>query len=705
MDEKKRKEDSKGGAAAATSFTSKSNKVEEGIPMDNINHISVQIENGKRTGDDRLIRQVTSRGRQNVHLTFHDICYEVETRLDDKPVCGKKGQKEILHSLSGVIPPGLNAIMGPTGSGKTSLLDVLAKRKDPRGLKKGVVLVDETPVGEDFRLMSGYVVQDDVVMGTLTVRENLAFSANLRLSSEAYSEEVKKQKVEDVIEQLGLQACANTLVGNEFVRGVSGGERKRVNIGMEMILDPPVLFLDEPTTGLDANTANSIILLLYKLAMGGRNIILSIHQPRYSIFALFDRLILLCKGEIIYMGEAKNSVQYLEGIGYTCPAFSNPADFFLDVVGGDVNTAQLIQQMNKEGTTDYEAISKVLDRDEKNDVSSELILAYKNSDLNKQESKRVTDVVSRVAGSHTVSTEVSYANGFFKQLKYLSKRTVLNILRNPMTSVVQIMVLVIFGVLIGIIYFQTDLSRTSGLQNRAGCFFFLVTSQIMSNLSALEVFIRNRKFFRHESASGYYRASVYFVSQVFADLIPNRVIPNTFFALIIYFMIGFQLQVDKFFIFLLTLILTAVSASAVAFMVSASVEVFAVANALVSIPYIFMMLFGGFLANVTSILDWLEWIKWFSIFRYGINALTVNEMSGLVFLDNRTIPGFDGKSCINTITHDLIPKCTTGEEYMDSQGIVYGAWGLWQNILALGAIAIGFLILTYIQLRRINKYK
>jgi len=669
-----------------------SQKIED-IKMSARNETFVDVENSRPK-------------KKGVQLSFHNLSYEVDERLDSKPVCGKKGKKEILHSVSGVVPPGLNAIMGPTGSGKTSLLDVLAKRKDPRGLREGVVLVDGKPVGDNFRLLSGYVVQDDVVMGTLSVRENLAFSANLRLSSKEYSNEAKRDKVDNVIDQLGLTECANTFVGNEFVRGVSGGERKRVNIGMEMILDPPVLFLDEPTTGLDANTANSLILLLYKLALDGRNIIMSIHQPRYSIFSMFDRLILLTKGDIAYIGSCQKCVSYFEEIGYKCPDFHNPADFFLDVIGGDVNTARLIEQMNVTKTSSGKEISKAMESDEKSDLTKELIETFKKSEIWKDEQLQIEKTWKQ---SQMIEARVEqvdeYANGFFKQLGALSKRTILNILRNPITSVVQIMVMIIFGVLIGLIYFQSDTSFKSGIQNRAGCFFFLITSQVMSNLSALEIFIRNRKFFRHESASGYYRASVYFVAQVFADLIPNRVIPNCFFSILIYFMIGFQMDAGKFFIFLLTLVLTAISASSVAFFVSASVNVFAVANVLVSLPYIFMMMFGGFLANIDSILNWLEWIKWFSIFRYGINSLTVNEMSGLVFFDNPQADGFDGKTCINSTSFARIANCTTGEEYMERQGIPYGDWGLWQNILALGTISLGFLMLAYIQLRRINKYK
>jgi ATP-binding cassette subfamily G (WHITE) protein 2 len=141
----------------------------------------------------------------------------------------------------------MNAILGPTGSGKSSLLDILADRKDRKGLK-GQVLMDGQVQTEDFKYHVGYVVQDDIVSGTLTVRENLAFSANLRLTRKT-SQQQKTTIIDQVIEQLGLEKCADSKVGTEFSRGISGGERKRTNIGMELVLSPSVLFLDEPTTG------------------------------------------------------------------------------------------------------------------------------------------------------------------------------------------------------------------------------------------------------------------------------------------------------------------------------------------------------------------------------------------------------------------------------------------------------------------------
>uniref|UniRef100_A0AAQ4PY23 ABC transporter domain-containing protein n=1 Tax=Gasterosteus aculeatus aculeatus TaxID=481459 RepID=A0AAQ4PY23_GASAC len=262
------------------------------------------------------------RQRQGATVSFHNIEYKVVQ--GGSCLCRKKGTtKDILVDLNGAMAPGLNAIMGATGSGKSSFLDVLAARKDPAGLS-GEVLIDGAHQPANFKCLSGYVVQDDVVMGTLTVRENFRFSAALRLPAS---------------------------VGTQLIRGISGGERKRTNIGMELIIDPPVLFLDEPTTGLDASTASSVLLLLKRMANSGRTIILSIHQPRYSIYRLFDSLTLLVNGKQVFHGPAHSALEYFSNIGYTCEPHNNPADFFLDIINGD-STAVALNSIDREGPTD-----------------------------------------------------------------------------------------------------------------------------------------------------------------------------------------------------------------------------------------------------------------------------------------------------------------------------------------------------------------
>uniref|UniRef100_A0A8C1SWA6 ATP-binding cassette, sub-family G (WHITE), member 2c n=1 Tax=Cyprinus carpio TaxID=7962 RepID=A0A8C1SWA6_CYPCA len=496
-------------------------------------------------------------------------------------------------------------------------------RKDPKGLKSGQVLVDNTTVTSDLRLCSAYVVQNDVLMGTLTVRENLAFSANLRLSRKEYSSADKKMRVDSVIQELGLKDCADTKIGTMFLRGISGGEKKRCSIGMELITSPSLMFLDEPTTGLDANTANSIMELLQKLSKKGKTVIFSIHQPRYSIFSQFDHLTLMNKGEIIYAGAANKAITYFEDLGYKCEPFNNPADFFLDVTNGTI----LPQIHNNKSGAEY----------------------------------------------------FSY-----------SGRTVRNILRNPQTSYAQLFLNIFFGILVGLIYYQIPHTLPEALQNRTGAFFFLVINMVFGNLSAVELFISERVLFIHENSSGFYRTSVYFLSKVFADLIPNRILPVFIFSAIPYFMMGLKPDVEAFFLYCLTMSMVSLSAVSLAFLVSASVGSFAMANILIAMPYVFMMVFGGFLVNLNSMLSWMSWLKWASIFRYGYNVSALNT-----FQSNQDRLYV----CISAV---IQPK---GDVYLDHQEIDHSTWGFWQNQVALTGIMCVCLILAYVQLCRINRWK
>ncbi|KAI8778904.1 ATP-binding cassette sub-family G member 2, partial [Biomphalaria glabrata] len=199
---------------------------------------------------------VTRKKASGAVLSAHNVSYTIKVA---SRFCSSE-EKQILFDVTAIFKAGLTAVLGPTGSGKSSLLDILAGRKDNQRIS-GQLLLNGKPVPTNFKCMVGYVVQDDVVMGTLSVRENLTFSAALRLRASIKAAE-RKERINKVIKELGLEKCADTKVGNDFIRGVSGGERKRCNIGMELIISPQVLFLDEPTTGLDANTAKTVLLFL-----------------------------------------------------------------------------------------------------------------------------------------------------------------------------------------------------------------------------------------------------------------------------------------------------------------------------------------------------------------------------------------------------------------------------------------------------------
>ncbi|XP_044047465.1 broad substrate specificity ATP-binding cassette transporter ABCG2b isoform X3 [Siniperca chuatsi] len=567
-------------------------------------------------------------------VTFSNLHYCVQ----EKRFCCKRGpEKYILKDVSGIMRPGMNAIMGATGSGKTSLLDVIAGRKDPAGLQQGKVLVDGKIVTSDLRLSSAYVVQDDILMGTLTVRENLLFSANLRLNPQHHSSTDKNSRVDAIIQDLGLTDCADTKIGTEFLRGVSGGERKRCSIGMELITSPSLLFLDEPTTGLDSNTANCIIGLLHTLSRRGKTVIFSIHQPRYSIFRQFDHLTLMHKGEVVYAGAADHALEYFTNLGYQIESFNNPADFFMDITNGEAKST-------------LESLTAV-------ECKNPLATKYHQSQLCQNVLEELDHVNQSIAeGAKGQDKAADYATSFFYQVRVVCGRTVLNSLRNPQTSYAQ-----------------------------SGAFFFLIINMVFGNLSAVELFINERAIFIHENSSGYYRTSVYFLSKIFADLIPNRIIPIFVFSAIAYYMMGLKPSFEAFMCFALTMSLVSLAGVGLAFLVSASVSSFAMANILIALPFVFMMVFGGFLVNLNAMLSWLSWLKWISIFRYGLNAAFINEMTGQLFYINTTI----------------IP----GELFLKSQDINYSVWGFWQNQVALLGIILVCMFLAYVQLRRINRWK
>ncbi|GAA0143009.1 ATP-binding cassette [Lithospermum erythrorhizon] len=248
-------------------------------------------------------------------------------------VLPNSGTKKLLHGISGYAEPGrIMAIMGPSGSGKSTLLDSLAGRLSSNVVMTGNIFLN----GQKARLSYGvaYVTQEDVLLGTLTVRETIAYSAHLRLPTSMPKDEVEGV-IEGTILEMGLQDCADRLIGTWHLRGISGGEKKRVCIALEILIRPRLLFLDEPTSGLDSASAFFIIQALKSMARDGRTVISSIHQPSSEVFALFDDLYLLSGGQSAYFGEAKMAVKFFAEEGFPCPSRRNPSDHFLRCINSD----------------------------------------------------------------------------------------------------------------------------------------------------------------------------------------------------------------------------------------------------------------------------------------------------------------------------------------------------------------------------------
>ncbi|KAG9289200.1 hypothetical protein G9A89_022509 [Geosiphon pyriformis] len=252
-------------------------------------------------------------------LLFQNVSYSVS-------------EKQVLDSVHGVVRPGeIMAIMGASGAGKTSFLDILA-RKNKAGTISGDIYVNGCVINdEEFKNVVGYVDQEDHLLPTLTVYETILYSALLRLPRKM-SLAAKKFRVMETMSELGILEIKDSKIGDAGTRSISGGEKRRVSIACELVTSPSILFLDEPTSGLDSYNAYNVVECLVTLARNyNRTVVCTIHQPRSNIFALFDQLILLAEGHMVYSGEASKCQEYFESIGHKCPPGFNIADYLVDL--------------------------------------------------------------------------------------------------------------------------------------------------------------------------------------------------------------------------------------------------------------------------------------------------------------------------------------------------------------------------------------
>ncbi|MCO5549074.1 hypothetical protein L7F22_002540 [Adiantum nelumboides] len=242
-------------------------------------------------------------------------------------------KKQILHGVTGYVLSGeLLALMGPSGSGKTTLINLLSGRKNA---SKGSITYNDVPYSSALKRRMGFVMQDDILHSHLTVLETLQYAALLRLPG-SLSKADKLCRAMEVISLLGLESCKDTIIGEPFLHGISGGERKRVSVGCEILTNPSLLFLDEPPSGLGSTIALRIVQILQGFSKVGRSVVTTIHQPSSRLFYMFDKLILLSKGRIVYFGEAQAAMEFFSSIQLRPLIAMNPADFLLDLANGNL---------------------------------------------------------------------------------------------------------------------------------------------------------------------------------------------------------------------------------------------------------------------------------------------------------------------------------------------------------------------------------
>ncbi|DBA04319.1 TPA: hypothetical protein N0F65_002081 [Lagenidium giganteum] len=651
-----------------------------------------RIKRGQKDVESELL--ALSQSRSGAVLEFNRIhC----TAPPTKQSAGE--ERVILQDISGRVERGcVLGLLGPSGSGKTSLLNALAAVENGHSVYSGEVLVDGKKASKRYRQIAAYVQQDDTLFSTLTVRECIQYSAQLRLPA-SVTDAVKNAMVDRVIDELNLTHVANSRIGSSGKsRGVSGGERRRVSIGMELVTSPQILFLDEPTSGLDSSSANSVVQLLKVLASHGRIVVLSIHQPSAKAFQQLDQVMLLAKGKMLYNGSPLHAKPHFEELGFICPENENIADFILDIAADPKNIPVARSAAIK---VRGDQRSKTLTIPDTPSESSPFMNADSSLDT-----PRVQDVLgspSKLSSCPTTPTAAcspasppdlegqnvrsvpklrdaddAKSRSIYVEIYVLFRRTGLNIFRHRSLLMLHLFLSVILGLFGGLIFNHVT-NDLAGFQNRSGAFYFILTFFGFASLSSMDLFIAERPIFLRETGAMYYSAFSYFLAKAVLDTLLLRVLPATIFACIFYWIMGLQPTLEHFAMFIVTLILFNIAAGSISILIGVLCRTVGAANLSATVALLIMLLFGGFLLNSQTMPVYVAWLKHFSIFSYAFEILMTNELKGLLLKFDA--PGYPS-----------IP--VYGDVFLKTLGMEYE--NRYYDLLALSLIAFCLQLLSFL---------
>ncbi|EME31098.1 ABC transporter, ATP-binding protein isoform 2 [Galdieria sulphuraria] len=624
---------------------------------------SIHIDNDEEVP---YLSQTSSFEQQRIQvcLEFQDVHFGVR---QSKGLFNRKSiNKEILKGVSGIVKPGqLLAIMGASGAGKTTLLNVLAGRMSSSGnyfASGSVRLNGEKREFSVFKKISAYVMQDDNMFAELTVEEQVTLSCLLRLPS-SMSIEKKKQRVQEIIQEMGLSHVKNTMIGSETKRGVSGGERKRVSIATELVTNPSLLFLDEPTSGLDAFNARNVMQALLKLAQSGRTVITTIHQPRSDIFNMFDMLMLLSEGKVMYFGPAKDAVSYFTRIGYSCPEHYNPADFFLDTISRDGRSAEAEQESEKKIEYLWQCFEE---------QGKQFSLEPSEKELEKN------DVQVYMKPSKSELNREKFANSYMFEFMLLAKRAFKLETREKASNIARIAQTLFFAVFLGLIWLNKgrnisyhDYDAIAGI-----LFFLLINQSFISAFGTVFVLPLERTIVLRERASGMYRVSAYYLSKTLVEL-PRNALLCIVYILLLYWMVGLHATARDFFLSYVIVYLTILTAEGLASAVASSAPNPQVASAITPAFIVVSLLFGGFFLSSGQIPNYFIWLKYLSFFYYSYGSLLQVQFEDWRFYNGASCPA-DGVCTGSAVLQKLGPSLPLGG-----------------NIGLLITLLISFRVLTY----------
>lgn len=522
-------------------------------------------------------------------------------------LCGTRAV--VVQETSGDLCGGCTALMGPSGSGKTTLLHAMTGLPHSGMSRSGMVSLNGMDVNTLPRGMVSLVPQDAVLPEELSAREALVFASALGLRDAGKAQRLAL--VEAILDRLGISSVANLPIGGRLAgrSGLSGGERKRVSVGMAVATCPHALLLDEPSSGLDAYSAFELVSMLKTLAKHTcRTVLVSVHQPSSQLFELFDGLILLAKGMHLYHGPPLDAVDALVSVGAPKKSLSvAPADHLLHV---------LVTHVDEMHT---DALPIVPPHRRGLELSADSKPCFESQ----------KELARRAACSCSTATE----------MRWLGWRCVAQLAREPALLRTQLAVHVLVALFMGSVFFQVQ-SDIAGFQNKAGSISFLLYFFALGGLSTSQTVTREWPLLWAEYHAGLYGVITYTVTRLLLELMLLRVLPAVAFSGIFYAMMGLKREALPFLRFLLAAALaSADSALLCAAIAACAPRQQGAASLVATVALLACLLVAGFNLNLTALPEWIEWLAWTSFGRHAFEIMLCSELEGqMVDVDVPGVP-------------------------------------------------------------------
>ncbi|KAM0889290.1 hypothetical protein ACQ4PT_027845 [Festuca glaucescens] len=543
---------------------------------------------------------------QPLSLCFNHVNYYVDMPSEMREQGFGENRLQLLSDISGTFRPGsLTALVGVSGAGKTTLMDVLAGRKTSGSIEGSITLSGYPKKQETFARISGYCEQTDIHSPNVTVYESILYSAWLRLSSDV-DEKTRKMFVEEVMTLVELDVLRNAMVGLPGVDGLSTEQRKRLTIAVELVANPSIIFMDEPTSGLDARAAAIVMRAVRNTVNTGRTVVCTIHQPSIDIFESFDELLLLKRGgHVIYAGElgprSHKLVEYFEAIPGVAKITEgyNPATWMLDVSSPlaearlDMNFAEI----------------------------------YANSSLYRKNQELIKELSVPPPGSQDLSFPTKYSQNFYNQCIANFWKQYKSYWKNPPHNSMRFLMTLLNGLVFGTVFWQkgTKLETQQDFKNLLGATYAAVFFLGATNSITVQPVVSiERTVFYREKAAGMYSPLAYAFAQTSVEIIYNT-LQGILYTILLYSMIGYDWKADKFFYFLFFIIASFNYFTLFGMMLVALTPSAMLAGIIGAFVMPLWNLFAGFLIIRTAIPIWWRWYYWANPVSWTIYGVVASQ--------------------------------------------------------------------------------